>query len=148
MSSKLSILHDSAGEMIPNEDSGHCADDIFKFLTESVCIQISMKFVFRVQLRIKSAIFGYDKSYLNQSWSIPYRIYAPSGLNSLRLSDAYIRNQATSHYLNRCWHTLHSKLKNKFQWDLKRISYILIQENAFEDVVYQSGGHLVPTSMC
>ena len=32
---------------------------------------------------------------------------------------------------------------NKFQWNLSRTSIILIQENTFENVVCQIGGHFV-----
>ena len=41
----------------------------------------------------------------------------------------------TSHYLNQCCNIVNSNLRNKRQWNLKRNSYIFIQENAFENVV-------------
>ena len=44
------------------------------------------------------------------------------------------RRQAID-YLNQCWNIVNSKLRNKFQWFLKRNSSIFIQENAFENVV-------------
>ena len=68
---------------------------------------------------------------------------------SLRSSDAYMRNQinhhrfrswlvawsAPSHFLIQCWDIINSNLRNKLLWNLKRNSYIFIQENAFEYVV-------------
>ena len=41
----------------------------------------------------------------------------------------------TSHYLNQCCNIGNSHLRNKFQWNLKRNSYIFIQEIAFENIV-------------
>ena len=38
-------------------------------------------------------------------------------------------------YLNLCWLYVNETLGNKFQWNLNRISELLIQENAFENVV-------------
>ena len=40
-----------------------------------------------------------------------------------------------SHYLNQCWNIVNLNLRNKLQWNLKRNSHIIIQENAFENVV-------------
>ena len=45
---------------------------------------------------------------------------------------------APSHYLNQCWNIVKSNLRNKLQWNLKRNSYIFIQENAFENVVCET----------
>ena len=42
---------------------------------------------------------------------------------------------ASSHYLNQCWNIVNWTLRNKLQWNLKRNSYIFIQENAFENGV-------------
>ena len=69
--------------------------------------------------------------------------------NSLRLSDAYMRQltnhhcfrewlvawSAPSHSVNQLWNIDNSNLKNKLQWNPKQNSYIFIQENAFENVV-------------
>ena len=69
--------------------------------------------------------------------------------NSLRPNDAYMHQysnhqwfrqrlgawSAPSHYLNQCWNIVNPNLKNKLQWNLKRNSYIFIQENAFENLV-------------
>ena len=41
----------------------------------------------------------------------------------------------SSHYLNQCWNIFNSNLRNKVQWNLKRYSYIFIQENVFENVI-------------
>ena len=37
--------------------------------------------------------------------------------------------------MNQCWDVVNRTLVNKFQWNLKRNSYIFSQENAFENVV-------------
>ena len=49
---------------------------------------------------------------------------------------------APSHYLNQCWNIVNWTLKNKLQWNFNRNSCLFIQENAFENVVCQNGGHL------
>ena len=48
-----------------------------------------------------------------------------------------------SHYLIQCWNIVNLNLKDKLQSNLKRNSYIFIQENAFENAVCKNGGHLV-----
>ena len=68
----------------------------------------------------------------------------------LRPNDAYMRRQnanhhrfrwwlgawsAPSHHLNQWWNVVNWNLRNKLQWNLKRKSYIFIQENTFENVV-------------
>ena len=72
-------------------------------------------------------------------------------INSLRPSDAFMRQQtnhhwfrlwlvawpAPSHYLNQCWNIVNWTIGNKPQWNLKRNSYIFIEENAFENVVWK-----------
>ena len=42
-----------------------------------------------------------------------------------------------SHYQNQCWNIDNWNLRNKLQWNLKWNSYIFIQENAFENVVWK-----------
>ena len=42
-----------------------------------------------------------------------------------------------SHYLNQCWNTVNWTLGNKQQWNLHQNSYLFIQENAFENVVWK-----------
>ena len=44
---------------------------------------------------------------------------------------------APSHYLNQCWNIFNWTLRNKFRWNLNQNSYIFIQENAFENVVWE-----------
>ena len=39
------------------------------------------------------------------------------------------------HYLNQCWNIVNLNIRNKLQWNFKRNSYILIQDNGFENVV-------------
>ena len=42
---------------------------------------------------------------------------------------------APSHYLNQRRNIVNSNLRNKLLWNIKRNSYLFIQENAFENVV-------------
>ena len=72
-------------------------------------------------------------------------------LNSLRPSDAYMRQytnhhwfrewlvawSAPSHYLNQSWNIVNWTLRNKLQWNFNHNSYIFIDENAFENVVWK-----------
>ena len=44
---------------------------------------------------------------------------------------------APSHYLNQCCNVINGTLGNKLQWNLYQNSYIFIQENAFENVVWK-----------
>ena len=44
---------------------------------------------------------------------------------------------APSHYLNQCCHIVNWTLRNKLQWNFNRNSYIFIQENASEKVVWK-----------
>ena len=44
---------------------------------------------------------------------------------------------APSHYLNQCWDVVNWTLRNKLQWNFHRNSYLFIQENAFENVVWK-----------
>ena len=66
-------------------------------------------------------------------------------INLLRLSDAIIGSDdewlvawsAPSHYLNQCRNIVNWTLRNKFQVNLNQNSYIFIQENVFENIVYE-----------
>ena len=51
---------------------------------------------------------------------------------------------APSHYLNQCWNIVNWTLRNKFQRNFNRYSYIFIQENAFENVVWKMVAILAP----
>ena len=42
-----------------------------------------------------------------------------------------------SHYLNQYWNIVNLTLWNKVQWNLNRNSYLFIQENAFENIVWK-----------
>ena len=42
---------------------------------------------------------------------------------------------APSHCLNQCWNFVDYTLRNKFQWTFNRNSYILSEENAFENYI-------------
>ena len=43
----------------------------------------------------------------------------------------------SSHYLNECWNIVNWTLGNKLQWNFNQNSYIFIQENVFENVVWK-----------
>ena len=72
-------------------------------------------------------------------------------LNTLRPSDACIHQlinhhwfrqwlvaaPVPSHYLNQWWNVVNWTLGNKFQWHLNWNSYIFVQENASENVVWK-----------
>ena len=49
---------------------------------------------------------------------------------------------ATSHYLNQCWNIVNWTPRNKLQWNFNRNSYIFIQENPFENVVWKMAAML------
>ena len=55
---------------------------------------------------------------------------------------------APSHYLNQWWLMVNWTLGNKVQWNFYQNWNIFIDKIAFENVVCQSGGHLVPASVC
>ena len=77
-------------------------------------------------------------------------------LNSLRPSDAYMRQwsnhhwfrkwlvawSAPSHYQNQCWNIVQKTPRNKLQWNFNRNSNTFIQENAFESVVCEKAAIL------
>ena len=79
-----------------------------------------------------------------------------TSINSSMPSDAYMRQWIThhwyrswlvawpapSHYLNQCWDIVNSNLRYKPQWNLKRNSYIFIQENVFENVFWKTAAIL------
>ena len=41
------------------------------------------------------------------------------------------------HYLNQCWNIVNWTPRNKLQWNINQNSYIFIQENPFENVVWK-----------
>ena len=45
---------------------------------------------------------------------------------------------APSHYLNQLWNIVNWTLRNKLQWNFNRNSYIFIQRNRFENVVWKT----------
>ena len=81
---------------------------------------------------------------------------ARMSFNSLRPSDAYMRqwsNQhwfrqwlaawsAPSHYQDQCWNIVNKTLRNKLQWIFSRNSNIFIQQNVFESVVCEKAAIL------
>ena len=54
-----------------------------------------------------------------------------------------VASSALNHYLKQCCFIVNCTPGNKFQWNLNQNSVIFIQENAFEIVVCQNGGHFV-----
>ena len=48
-----------------------------------------------------------------------------------------VASLAPSHYLKQCWNIVNSNLRNTHQRNLKWNSYIFIEENAFENVVWK-----------
>ena len=46
-------------------------------------------------------------------------------------------NYKPSHYLNQCWNIVNWTPGNKLQWNLNRNLYIFIQENTYENGVYE-----------
>ena len=44
---------------------------------------------------------------------------------------------ALSHYLNQCYDIVDWTLGNKLQWNSKRNSNVFIQENVFENIVFE-----------
>ena len=63
---------------------------------------------------------------------------------------------APSHYLKQCWNIINWTLRNKCQWNFNRNSYIFIQENVFENVIWTfclglyvlKSLHVCPTYIC
>ena len=53
----------------------------------------------------------------------------------------------TTHYLNQWWFIVNWTLRNTFQWNFIWNSKAFIQENAYENVVCKTDGHLVLVSM-
>ena len=47
-----------------------------------------------------------------------------------------------SHYRNQCWNIFIWTLRNKLQWNFDRTWYIFNQDNAFENVVWQTASIL------
>ena len=102
----------------------------------------------------------YKKFQVNTLENVGLFVEAPlctlSSVNSLRPSDAYMRQlthhhwfrywlvawPAPSHYLNQCWIIVNWTLRNKLLWNLNRNSNVFIQENAFESVVCETASIL------
>ena len=92
-------------------------------------------------------LHNHNGSRVQSKWIAPLR----KPVNSLRPSDAFMRQwtnhhcfrqwlvawPAPSHYLNQCWDIVNWTLRNKLHWNFNRYSYIFIQENSFENVVWK-----------
>ena len=105
----------------------------------SSCEQLSLKigYVIRFARKIHSLFY----SYLNiramvtfiMIWSIFYCITEiTTPIWWFHLDFCIYIWSAPSHYLNQCWNIVNSKLRNKLVLNIKRNSYIFIQENAFK----------------
>ena len=55
---------------------------------------------------------------------------------------------APSHYLNQCWNIVNWNSRNKLQWYVNRNSYIFIQENPFENVVWKKMAAILCLPQC
>ena len=53
-----------------------------------------------------------------------------------RWPEAHFAN-VSSHYLNQCWNILNWSFGNKLQWNLNQNLHIFIQENLFENVIWE-----------
>ena len=58
-------------------------------------------------------------------------------VSKLAIIDSDNAWSAPSHYLNQCWNIVNWSLGNKNQWNFNRNSYIFIQQNPFETVVWK-----------
>ena len=54
---------------------------------------------------------------------------------------------APSQYRNQCWLIVNWTAGNKIRWNMNRIVFIFIQEDLFENVACQIGGHIVQGGM-
>ena len=58
-------------------------------------------------------------------------------IGNLTIIGSYNGLTVPSHYLNQCWNVVNWTLRNKLQWNFNSNSSIFIQENAFENVVWE-----------
>ena len=114
----------------------------------------------RYEVNIWLDLSGVERPELNATGSYEWKVNIGSGnrlalqqqtitwinVNSMKPSDAtnhhFFRQQpvfwpAPSLYLNQCWSIINWNIGNKFKWNLNRNSYIFIQENAFEYIVWK-----------
>ena len=122
-----------------------------------VCIEVSLINKGKCIRWICYKVFMYSqtKEYTTESYAYVMEYFWSKVhiwvVNSLRPSDAYMRQQiyhhwfrywlvawtAQSHYLNQCLNIINCTLRNKRQWNLNQNWYIFIQENGFENVVWK-----------
>ena len=74
-----------------------------------------------------------------------WRIYASVNYTTIGSDNGWT---VPCHYLNQCWRIVNWTLRKKLQWFFYRNKNTFIDKFAFESVACQSGGHLVPVSMC
>ena len=147
----------------PRQDGRHFPDDTFKriFLNENVriSIKISLKFVHQGPINNNPALVqirAWRRSG-DKPLSEPMMVSLPTHICVTRsqwvncerfwiLRQQYQQykiigrlgtDQVTSHYLNQCGNIVNWTLRNKLQWNFDRNSYIFIQENAFDNVVWK-----------
>ena len=58
-------------------------------------------------------------------------------VGKLTIIGSYNGLSARSHYLNQCWYIIDWTPGNKIRWKLDRKWYFFIQENAFENVIWE-----------
>ena len=76
---------------------------------------------------------------LNESQKTKYisTHYCNKTLNPQNPEEHSFCLSAPSHYLNSCWNIVNWTLRKKLQWNLDRKSNIFIEENAFQNVVWE-----------
>ena len=105
------------------------------------------------EILLKIQIFHWRKKCLWKLYQQNIRHFVQASMHELiEASDAYMHWYTSyhwfrqwlvawsipSHYLNQCWNIVNLALSNKFQLNFNRNSYIFIEENAFEMVVWQT----------
>ena len=71
----------------------------------------------------------------NSSPLVPHICISESGQHWFRLW--LVAYSTHIHYLNQCWIIIKWTLRNKLLWNFNKNSSFLIQENAFENVVWE-----------
>ena len=84
----------------------------------------------------------YQEGYYNSSPLVPHICVSELDQHWFRLW--LVACSAPSHYLNQNWLMVNYSSGNKFRWNSNWNSRIFINENAFEIVVCQNGGHFFP----
>ena len=84
--------------------------------------------------------------YLTHLPLVPHKCVSESGQHWFRWW--IVAFSAPSHYLNQCLVFVNwTRIRNTLQWNFNQNLYFFIQENAFENVGCQNGGHFVQGEM-